>query len=310
LAGILEGKSVAVTGAGRGIGRSVALACAHAGANVVVADYGVGMAGEDPTSEIADAVVKEIANNGGNAVALANDVSSMDGGASVVQAAVDQWGQIDGVVTCHGILRERMLFNMTEEEWDDVVRVHLKGTFTIFRAASALMRKQGSGSLVAFTSGAFQGSVAQANYSAAKGGIVSLVRSAALGMHRYSVRANAVAPVARTRMSENVPAGLAEMGEADDVAPMCVYLLSDRAAHITGQIYTAVGNRIAVWNQPKEERSMTTDGRWTPEQIADRLDEEIGQEEMPLMGPLKEALAKAVQDAPSGAPSEGREAKR
>jgi NAD(P)-dependent dehydrogenase (short-subunit alcohol dehydrogenase family) len=213
-----------------------------------------------------------------------------------VQAAVDAWGQIDGVVTCHGILRERMLFNMSEDEWDDVVRVHLKGTFTIFRAASAIMRKQGSGSLVAFTSGAFQGSVAQANYSAAKGGIVSLVRSAALGLYRYGVRANAVAPVARTRMSENVPAGLVEIGEAEDVAPMCAYLLSDRAADVTGQIYTAVGSRIAVWNQPQELRSMTTDGRWTPEEIADRLDE-IGQEEMPLMGPLKEALSKAAQEA-------------
>jgi len=292
--GLLDGKSIVVTGAGRGIGRAVAQHCAAAGANVVVADYGVGMAGEDPTSDVADAVVKEIANAGGTAIAFAGDVSAMDGGAQVVQAAVDAWGEIDGVVTCHGILRERMLFNMTEDEWDDVVRVHLKGTFTIFRAASALMRKQGSGSLVAFTSGAFQGSVAQANYSAAKGGIVSLVRSAALGLYRYGVRANAVAPVARTRMSENVPAGLAEMGEAEDVAPMCVYLLSDRASEVTGQIYTAVGSRIAVWNQPQEMRSMTTDDRWTPEEIADRLDE-IGQEEMPLMGPLKEALAKAEQ---------------
>ena len=292
--GLLDGKSIVVTGAGRGIGRAVALQGAAAGAKVVVADYGVGMAGEDPTSEIADAVVKEIGEAGGTAVAFAGDVSAMDGGAGVVQAAVDAWGRVDGVVTCHGILRERMLFNMTEEEWDDVVRVHLKGTFTIFRAASALMRKQGSGSLVAFTSGAFQGSVAQANYSAAKGGIVSLVRSAALGLYRYGVRANAVAPVARTRMSENVPAGLAEMGEAEDVAPMCVYLLSDRASEVTGQIYTAVGSRIAVWNQPQEMRSMTQSdgGRWTPEQIADRLDE-IGQEEMPLMGPLKDALAKA-----------------
>lgn len=294
---MLEGKSIAVTGAGRGIGRAVAIACAEAGANVVVADLGVGMAGEDPTSEVADGVVKEIGDAGGAAVAFAQDISTMDGGAGVVQAAVDAWGQIDGVVTCHGILRERMLFNMSEEEWDDVVRVHLKGTFTIFRAASALMRKQGSGSLVAFTSGAFQGSIAQANYSAAKGGIVSLVRSAALGLYRYGVRANAVAPVARTRMSENVPAGLVEIGEAEDVAPMCAYLLSDRAAHVTGQIYTAVGSRIAVWNQPQEVRSMTTDGRWTPEQIADRLDDEVGQEEMPLMGPLKEALAKAAQEA-------------
>lgn len=290
---MLEGKSIAVTGAGRGIGRAVALACAHAGANVVVADFGVGMAGEDPTSEVADAVVREISDNGGKAVAVADDVGTMEGGARVVQTAVDSFGTIDGVVTCHGILRERMLFNMTEDEWDDVVRVHLKGTFTIFRHASAVMRKQGSGSLVAFTSGAFQGSVAQANYSAAKGGVVSLVRSAALGLYRYGVRSNAVAPVARTRMSENVPAGLAEIGEPEDVAPMVVYLLSDRSAHVTGQIYTAVGSRVAVWNQPQEVRSMTTDGRWTPEQIADRIDEEIGQEEMPLLGPVKDALAKA-----------------
>src|SRR5919106_5044210 len=256
--GLLDGKSIVVTGAGRGIGRAVALLCADAGANVVVADYGVGMAGEDPTSDVADAVVKEIGSAGGTAIAFASDVSTMDGGASVVQSAVDAWGQIDGVVTCHGILRERMLFNMTEDEWDDVVRVHLKGTFTIFRHASAVMRKQESGSLIAFTSGAFQGSVAQANYSAAKGGIVSLVRSAALGLHRYGVRANAIAPVARTRMSENVPAGLAEIGDPEDVAPMVVYLLSDRASHVTGQIYTAVGSRIAVWNQPQEIRSMRT----------------------------------------------------
>jgi NAD(P)-dependent dehydrogenase (short-subunit alcohol dehydrogenase family) len=309
VAAMLEGKSIAVTGSGRGIGRAVAIQCALAGANVVVADYGVGMAGEDPTSEVADAVVKEITEAGGTAVAVADDVGTMQGGERVIQTAVDAWGQIDGVVTCHGILRERMLFNMTEDEWDDVVRVHLKGTFTLFRTASALMRKQGSGSLVAFTSGAFQGSVAQANYSAAKGGVVSLVRSAALGLYRYGVRANAVAPVARTRMSENVPAGLAEMGEPEDVAPMVVYLLSDRASHITGQIYTAVGPRIAVWNQPQEVRSMTTDGRWTPEQIADRIDEEIGTEEMPLMGPLKEALEKAeatTGDARSAAPSERR----
>jgi NAD(P)-dependent dehydrogenase (short-subunit alcohol dehydrogenase family) len=293
---MLEEKSIAITGSGRGIGRAVALACAQAGANVVVADYGVGMAGEDPTSEIADAVAKEITDAGGTAVAIANDVSTMEGGASVVQAAVENWGRIDGVVTCHGILRERMLFNMTEEEWDDVVRVHLKGTFTIFRAASALMRKQASGSLVAFTSGAFQGSVAQANYSAAKGGIVSLVRSAALGLYKYGVTANAVAPVARTRMAANVPAGLAEIGEAEDVAPMVVFLLSDEAKDITGQIYTAVGSRIAVWNQPTEDRSMTTDARWTPEEITKRIDE-IGQNEMPLLGALRDAMAKAEESS-------------
>lgn len=289
---MLDGKSIAVTGSGRGIGRAVALQCAAAGAKVVVADYGVGMAGEDPTSEIADGVVREITDAGGTAVAVADDVGTMEGGARVVQTALDAWGRIDGVVTCHGILRERMLFNMSEDEWDDVVRVHLKGTFSIFRAASAVMRKQGAGSLVAFTSGAFQGSVAQANYASAKGGIVSLVRSAALGLYKYGVTANAIAPVARTRMSENVPAGLAEIGEAEDVAPMIVFLLSDAAKDITGQIYTAVGSRVAVWNQPAEVRSMTTDGRWTPEEIAARIGE-IGQEQMPLLKPLRDALAEA-----------------
>jgi NAD(P)-dependent dehydrogenase (short-subunit alcohol dehydrogenase family) len=296
VAGYLEGKAVAITGAGRGIGRAVALACAAEGAKVVVADYGVGMAGEDPTSEIAEGVAAEIEAAGGTAIAVADDVGTMEGGRRIVHTAVDAWGSIDGVVCCAGILRERMLFNMSEEEFDEVVRVHLKGHFTIFRAATEVMRKQGAGSLVAFTSGAFQGSVAQANYSAAKGGVVSLVRSAALGMYKYGVRSNAVAPVARTRMSENVPAGLAEIGDAEDVAPLVVYLLSDAAKDVTGQIYTAVGNKIAVWNQPREERSMTTDGRWTPQDIAARLDE-IGQEEMPLLGPLRDALAKAEAKA-------------
>lgn len=129
---------------------------------------------------------------------------------------------------------------MSEEEWDPVVATHLKGTFTVFRAASAVMRKQGAGTLVGFTSGNHQGSVAQANYSAAKGGIISLVRSAALGLHKYGVTANAVAPVARTRMSANVPMELKEIGEPEDVAALVVYLLSDRAREerITGQVYT------------------------------------------------------------------------
>ena len=139
-----------------------------------------------------------------------------------------------------GILRERMLFNMSEEEWDPVIETHLKGTFTVFRAAAPLMRAQKSGTLIGFTSGAFAGSVAQANYSAAKGGIVSLVRSARVGMHKYGVTANVIAPVAKSRMSGNVPFGL-EMGEPEDVAPMVVFLLGDAARHVTGQIYTANG---------------------------------------------------------------------
>jgi NAD(P)-dependent dehydrogenase (short-subunit alcohol dehydrogenase family) len=153
----------------------------------------------------------------------------------------------------------------------------------VYRHAAAIMKKQEFGSLVGFTSGAYAGSIAQANYSAAKGGIVSLTRSAAAGMHRYGVRANCIAPVARTRMSANVPVELADMGEPEDVAPMVVYLLSDASKHVTGQVYTAVGSKIAVWNQPVEVRQMTTDGRWTPEEIASRLDSEVGQEKMGLI---------------------------
>jgi NAD(P)-dependent dehydrogenase (short-subunit alcohol dehydrogenase family) len=286
---MLAGKTIAVTGAGRGIGRAVALAAAGAGANVVVADFGVAADGTAPTSEVADAAVAEIDKAGGRAVAVAGDVSTMAGGAAVVEAAMDTFGAIDGVVCVAGILRERMLFNMTEEEFDDVVRVHLKGTFTVYKAASAIMRKQGGGSLIGFTSGVWAlGSTGQANYAAAKGGIVSLTYSAALGLSRYGVTANCIAPVARTRMSANVPMELAEMGDAEDIAPMVVYLLSEQARHVTGQVYSVVGNKIAVWSQPREARAMYSAQRWTPEDIAARLDTQIGVEVLPQLAKLKQ----------------------
>ena len=291
--GYLDGKVVAITGAGRGIGRAIALQSAAEGAKVVVADYGVGMAGEDPTSDVADEVVKEIGNAGGTAIAVADTVTTMEGGQRIVDSAVNEWGRIDGVVCVAGILRERMLFNMSEEEWDAVVETHLKGTFTVFRAASAVMRKQQSGTLIGFTSGVgMLGSVAQANYAAAKAGIVTLVRSAALGLHKYGVTANCIAPVARTRMSENVPMTLDENGEPEDVAPMVVYLMSDKARHVTGQTYTVVGGKIAVWSQPAEIREMKKDGRWTPAEIEARFDE-VGVEKLALLERI-EAMAKAA----------------
>ncbi|MBV8386647.1 MAG: SDR family NAD(P)-dependent oxidoreductase, partial [Acidimicrobiia bacterium] len=221
MAGFLAGKVVAVTGGGGGIGRAVALACAAEGATVVVADYGVGMAGEDPTSEVADAVVEEITKAGGEALAVADDISKMEAGERLISTTVEKYGRIDGVVAIAGILRERMLFNMSEDEGDPVIETHLKGTFTVFRAAAPVFRQQKSGTMIGFTSGAFAASVAQANYSAAKGGIVSLVRSAAAGMNKYGVTANCIAPVAKSRMSGQVPFGL-EMGEPEDVAPMVV----------------------------------------------------------------------------------------
>ncbi|GAA3058281.1 hypothetical protein GCM10020000_46270 [Streptomyces olivoverticillatus] len=190
----LAGKVVAVTGAGRGIGRAVALACAAEGAKVVVNDYGVSVHGDEPASEVAEAVAQEIAAMGGEAAAVADDVSTMAGGQRIVDTALGRYGRLDGVVCVAGILRERMLFNMTEEEWDPVIATHLKGTFTVFRAASAVMRRQRGGTLIGFTSGNHQGSVSQANYASAKGGVISLVRSAALGLHKYGVTANCVAP--------------------------------------------------------------------------------------------------------------------
>ncbi len=292
----LTGKVVAVTGAGRGIGRAVALACAAHGAKVVVNDYGVAMDGSEPTSEVADAVVKEIEAAGGEAVAVADSVASMEGGARIVNAGVETWGRIDGVVTVAGNLRERMLFNMTEDEFDSVIATHLKGTFTVVQAASKVMRAQGSGSIVGFTSGAYAlGSVAQANDSAAKGGIVSFIRSAALGLNKYGVTANCVAPVARTRMSANVPMDLKEIGEPEDVAELVVYLLSDHAKDITGQVYTAAGPKIALWDQPHEIKAMYREDGWTAESIAATLPTAIGQDPMPVLAQLKEYAAAAAR---------------
>ncbi|MGD3107672.1 SDR family NAD(P)-dependent oxidoreductase [Streptomyces sp. YGL11-2] len=300
----LAGKVVAVTGAGRGIGRAVALAAAAEGAKVIVNDYGVSIEGGEPSSEVAAAVVKEIEAAGGSATAVADDVSTMAGGQRIVDTALAEYGRIDGVVCVAGILRERMLFNMSEEEWDPVVATHLKGTFTVFRAAAAVMRRQKSGTLIGFTSGNHQGSVAQANYASAKGGIISLVRSAALGLHKYGVTANAVAPVARTRMSANVPMELTEIGEPEDVAAFVVYLLSERARAdgVTGQVYTVAGPKIAVWAQPRELRSVYADaGGWTPERVAEVVAGSVGVDPMPMLARLEEmARAAAAGDRPNG----------
>lgn len=298
----LAGKVVAVTGAGRGIGRAVAIACAAQGSRVVVNDYGVAMDGAgQPASEVAESVVKEIEAAGGESVAVADDVSTMAAGDRIVSAATERWGRLDGVVCVAGILRERMLFNMAEDEWDPVIATHLKGTFTVFRAASAVMRRQGHGTLIGFTSGNHQGSVSQANYSAAKGGIISLVRSAALGLHKYGVTANCVAPVARTRMSAGVPMELKEIGEPEDVAAFVVYLLSDRATDITGQVYTVAGPKIALWAQPREIRSAwSQDGHWTPERLADVIPATVGTDPMPMLEQLDAMRrAAAAKDRPN-----------
>ena len=191
---------------------------------------------------------------------------------------------------------------MSEDEWDHVVAVHLKGHFNVYRAAFARMRKQETGgSLVGFTSGAFTASTAQANYSAAKGGIVSLTRSAALTAASLRMRggpainANCIAPVAKTRMSENVPFEI-ETGEPEDIAPMAIYLLSDAGRDVNAQIYTVVGGRISVWNQPMEVRTMMAgDDGWTPESIAERFGE-VGQEPNPFIADLERRMAEMAAE--------------
>lgn len=309
MSGHLEGKNIVVTGGGGGIGRHVSLAAAAEGANVVVADYGVAMDGSDPTSEIAENVVAEIKEAGGEAIAMAGDVSKMEVGEQIVTACVDTWGSIDGVVCVAGNLRERMLFNMTEDEWDAVINVHLKGHFTLYKYASAVMRKQESGgSIIGFTSGAFNGSTAQPNYAAAKGGIVSLTKSAAAALKRYGVRANCVMPVANTRMSANVPFEI-EMGEPSAIAPLVTYLLSDHSKDITAQVYTCVGPRISVWTHMEEIRTMFAPGdEWTVDQIVERLPDVIGTEELPMFAMLEKRMKemaekKAAEEAAEGAAS-------
>lgn len=295
--GHLTDKNILITGAGRGIGKAVTLACVAEGARVIVCDYGVEMDGSESADQVGDELVAEIQAGGGEAIAIHGDIADMSVAEKAVSLAVENWGSIDGAVCVAGILKERMIFNMTEEEFDSVVRVHLKGHFTVYRYASAIMRKQETGgSLVGITSGVFTGgSVSQPNYSAAKAGIVALTKSTALALNRYGVRANAIAPIARTRMSANVPTEIPDMGDPEDVAPMIVFLLSDAAKDVTAQIYTASGTKIAVWDQPEELREIRSDKRWTVDGIISKFSE-LGQEPHPMMAEIE----KRRQDAISG----------
>jgi len=203
---LLDGKVAVVTGAGSGIGRSVALGLARAGARVVVNDYGVSVDGREPSSAPAEAVVREIVAAGGQAVASAESVATMAGGRAIVDRALSTYGDLNIAVCCAGILKERMIFNMSEEEWDSVVAVHLKGHFTVMQPATRHMREKRQGRIITFTSAAgLEGNPGQPNYSAAKEGIVGLTRSTALAMAKYGVTVNSISPTADTRMTQRLP---------------------------------------------------------------------------------------------------------
>jgi NAD(P)-dependent dehydrogenase (short-subunit alcohol dehydrogenase family) len=298
LADSLKGKVIIVTGAGRGIGRAVALFLAKEGAAVVVNDPGVALDGSGGTIAVADEVAKEVQRAGGQAAAHFGSVVQMKTGEELVQAALERFGRLDGAVTCHGILRDRMVFNMTEEEWDSVLAVHLKGTFSVCKAAAELFRRQRSGSLVTFTSeSGLVGNPGQANYGAAKSAIAGFTLAMAKELAPYGVRANAVAPRARTRMTQGMtPDFLARQAQRgiqgieelfagvqewlpEDVAPFVAFLLSDLASQITGQLFLVYGSTVGLLSRPRPVKTLLTPpGGWSNEELRRLLPETLAKD--------------------------------
>lgn len=280
---LLDGKVIAVTGAGRGVGRGIALCLAAAGASVLVNDIGASLEGEGRDTLPADEVVAEIRASGGNAVSCSDSVAEYDGAQRIVATAIETFGRIDGAIHSAGILRDSIFHKLTPQDFERVLRVHLFGAFNISSACSPHFRAQESGALVHMASTAgLIGSIGQANYAAAKMGIVGLSRSISLDMARFNVRSNCIAPHAFSRMIESVPGKTPEEREAemerrrqttrpDQIAPLAAFLCSDAAAGITGQIFGARGNEVYLYNQPRPIRTLHRADGWTVEKLAAQL---------------------------------------
>ena len=276
----LDGKVVLVTGAGGGIGRDIALMAAAEGAAVVVNDLGASLKGTGQTETAAQKVVEEIRAAGGDAIADGGSVIDPDAARAMIEAGVKEFGRIDAVVNNAGILRDGFFHKMTYEDFDAVVKVHLYGAFNTSRAAADYFREQEGGALVHMTSASgLIGNLAQANYSAAKLGIAAFSKSVALDLKRWNVRSNCIAPFAWSRMISSIktdtPEQVARVEKIKEmtpakVAPMACFLMSDRAADVSGQIFAVRKNEIFLFNQPRPVRSVHSGDGWTADEIAER----------------------------------------
>ena len=310
--GMLDGKTALVTGAGRGIGRGIALALAQAGAKVVVNDLGAGLDGAGIDRGPADQVVDEIVKLGGVAAANHGSVSDWDQAHAMVDQAMRLWGRIDILVNVAGILRDRMIFNMSREEWAAVTSVHLDGTFNCTRAASVHMREQKFGRIVSMSSVSALGAPGQPNYAAGKAGIIGLMWSTANALAKYGVTANSVMPSGATRMIDSTPRGrqfFEETGkwpsqaaagterDPDNVAPLVVYLASDAAAHVNGQVFHSFGYGYTVMVPPVPLRRIEADRRLSPEEVAQHFPGTIG---LNLIPPPGTTFGKSLEARPPG----------
>lgn len=289
----LDGQVAVVTGSGRGIGRGIALELSKLGANIVVNDVGAKLDGSGNDVGPAQSVVEEISELGGKAVASTASVASVAGGKQIIDKALEEFGRLDIVVTPAGILRDRMIFNMTKEEWQDVIDVHLTGTFSVVAPASKIFREQKSGRIITFSSvSGLIGYSGQSNYGAAKDGIAGFTRVVAKELGKYGITANAISPGANTRMTESIPdstramrAGTFKPAEEDhflydpdDVAPIVGWLCTDSASHVNGEVVHAVGNRVSLFNKYEVLRSVRKSGRWSVEELANAIPETLGRD--------------------------------